>query len=158
VRFSLPTSILLASVIVALGLYFGLRTPTAGVTPPPATADPAAAARSPLREPATAAPPQPPPVPTANETDVHVTAVVASAHARWKAACWDTADPATRKAGRYVAALAFDASGKLTVSGVGEERDASDSSVAQCLRQQVNTFTIPAPGHPVSYDVPFTMP
>ncbi len=156
VRLSLPVSILLASVVIAVGLYFGLRTPMTGVATPPATTDPTGATRSQPKAPA-AAPPQPT-FPTADETAAHVTAVVASAHPQWKVACWDTADPATRRAGRYNAALAFDAAGKLTISGIGEERDASDPSIAQCLRRQMSMFTIPAPGHPVSFEVPFTMP
>jgi hypothetical protein len=157
VRLSLPTSIFLASVIVALGLYFGLRRSTTGVTTPPATADPAVTAPAQPQAGSTAAPPQPT-FPTAEQTAAHVTAVVVEAHPKWKAACWDTADPATRTAGRYTAALAFDATGKLTISGIGEHRGESDPGIGQCLRQQVNTFKIPAPGQPVSYDVPFTMP
>jgi hypothetical protein len=157
VHLSIPSSILIGSVIIALGLYFGLRTPTAGVATPPATADPAGGPRPPQASPA-AAPAQPPTFPTEDEMAAHVKAAVVGAHAAWKAACWDTADPATRKPGRYIAALAFDASGRLTISGISELRDASDSGVAQCLRLQVNAFTMPAPGHPVSFDVPFAMP
>jgi hypothetical protein len=95
--------------------------------------------------------------PTVDETASHVTAAILGAHAQWKVACWDT-DPTKHTAGRYTAAVAFDASGKLTILGIGEVRDASDPAVAQCMRQQVMALTIPAPGHPVSYDVPFQMP
>lgn len=87
-----------------------------------------------------------------------MTAEVEKAKPRWKAACWDTADPVTRKPGRYTAGLAFDAAGRLTISGVGEVRENSDPAVAQCMRVQVNEFKIPAPGRPLVFDIPFEMP
>jgi hypothetical protein len=73
-------------------------------------------------------------------------------------ACWGSADPATRKPGRYTATLAFDATGKLVIFGIGELRGESDLAVAQCLRKQGGAFTIPAPGLPVTFEVPFQMP
>jgi hypothetical protein len=155
-RLSLPVSILLASVIVALGLYFGLRTPTPGVAPPVAASG-SAQAPSPVA--ITPPPsPSPPPAPTEAQTAASVTDLIVRAHPRWKAACWDAADPATRKPGRYSATLAFDATGKLVIFGISEEREASDLAIAQCLRQQASAFTIPAPGRPVTLDVPFRMP
>lgn len=146
-RLSIPVSILGASVIIALGLYFGLRSSTAPVTPAPVAAPVAAPPR-----------PEPTPGPTEAQTAASVTQVIVEAHPRWRAACWDTADPATRKPGRYVASLAFDASGKLVIFGITEEREASDPAVAQCIRQQSNTFSIPAPGQASSFEVPFRMP
>lgn len=132
--------------IISLGLYLGLRSSTTEVAPPPTP--PAADAPAPAPE----------EWPTQEQTAAEVTAVVTQAHPRWKAACWDTADPATRQPGRYISSLAFDASGKLTISGIGEIRDGSDPAIAQCLRMQVNTFTISPPGHPVAYEVPIRMP
>lgn len=87
-----------------------------------------------------------------------VNTLVVEARARWKAACWDGASAETRKAGNYVAVLAFDGAGKLVISGTSEVRDSSDPVVAQCLRRQVNAFTIPATGYPMSFEVPFAMP
>lgn len=135
--------------MLALSFYFGICTAATDVTPPPSKA----------AGPVVTALPQPE-VQAFTEAEMadHVTAVVVQAHSRWKSACWDSADPATRKPGRYIASLAFDATGRLIISGVGEIRESSDPAIAQCLRRQVNTFTIPAPGHPVSYDVPFQMP
>lgn len=152
VRLSTPVSILLASVIVALGLYFGLRTAPTGVAPPAAASSPAQ-----LPNPVAIVPP-PPPAPTEAQTAASVTDVVVRVHPQWKVACWDSADPATRKPGRYTATLAFDATGKLVIFGIGELRGESDLAVAQCLRTQGGTFTIPAPGRPVTYEVPFQMP
>lgn len=151
-RLSLPVSILLASVIVALGLYFGLRTSTTGVAPPVA-----ASGRAQAPSPVVITPP-PPPAPTEAQTAAYVTDLVVRIHPRWKTACWDSADPATRKPGRYSATLAFDATGKLVIFGINEEREASDLAIAQCLRKQAGAFTIPAPGRSVSFEVPFTMP
>ena len=87
-----------------------------------------------------------------------VNTFVVEARARWKAACWDRADAQTRKAGNYIAVLAFDSAGKLVISGTSEVRESSDPKIAQCLRLQVNTFTIPAAGYPMSFEVPFAMP
>lgn len=155
-RLSLPLSILLASVVIALGLYFGLRAPT----PVPTAAPPAGPAAQPAATSST--PPQgkavAPLPPSAEQLQAHVAALVEGAKPRWKAACWDTADPTKRKPGRYVAGLAFDAAGRVTVSGVSEVRDASDPEVAQCMRQQVNEFQIPAPGRYVVFEIPFEMP
>jgi len=151
VRLSLPVSILLASVIVALGLYFGLRTPPVDVAPQP---------NAPASVPEPAVMPQPaaPPAPTEAQTAADVTDAVVREYPSWKVACWDSADPATRKPGRYAATLAFDATGKLVIFGINEDREMSDPNVAQCLRRQSNLFTIPAPGRPVTFDVPFQLP
>jgi hypothetical protein len=153
VRLSLPLSILVGSVVIALGLYFGLRVPT----PAPTAAPPEGKAPTSTPEPQGKAVVAPLP-PSAEQLQAQVAALVEGAKPRWKAACWDTADPAKRKPGRYVAGLAFDAAGRVTVSGVSEVRDASDAEVAQCLRMQVNEFTIPAPGRYVVFEIPFTMP
>lgn len=151
-RLSLPSSILLTGAIVALGLYFGLR----GQAPQSAPATPSAAQPTePMKSDASTLPKPPSDAQILGEA----TALVMGARPRWKTACWDPADPATRKPGRYISALAFDATGKLTVSGVSELRDVGDGNVAHCIRQQVNDdFRISAPGRTVTLEVPFEMP
>jgi hypothetical protein len=152
VRLSLPSSIVLASLIISLGLYFGLRGPEAAPTPPAARVDAA-----PKVAPVSMPPPRPA-LPSEEQLRAEVAAHVEAAKPRWKAACWDTADPATRKPGRYISILAFDAEGQVDISGVSEIRDGSDSNVGQCLRQQLNAFKISAPGRNVSFEIPFEMP
>jgi hypothetical protein len=152
VRLSTPVSILLSSVVLALGLYFGLRTPSTDVPSPAPGSAPA-----PVPTPAPP-PPSMPPAPTEAELSANVTDLVVRAHPSWKAACWDSADPAARKAGRYTATLAFDATGKLVIFGINENREQSDLAVAQCMRKLPITNTIPAPGRGVTYEVPFQMP
>jgi hypothetical protein len=83
---------------------------------------------------------------------------VASALPRWKAACWDTANAETRKAGGYVAVMAFDSAGRLVIFGVSEDRDTGDPAIARCLRRQANPFTVSAVGYATSFEVPFAMP
>lgn len=153
-RSSLPASIIAAGALVGLGLYFGLR----AQAPSPPAINPAGTV--PVDP---AAPPAQPPGtvrrPSMEQLETEVGALVASAKPRWKAACWDTVDPATRKAGHYISSLAFDATGKITISGVTEHREVGDSRVAQCIRQQVNdTFRITPPGEKVTFEVPFEMP
>jgi hypothetical protein len=150
VRLSLPWSIVLASVIVSLGLYFGLRRP--------APDGGALAKASGAGAPQTGAAAAPGPMPSDEQLRAEVVAAVEGARARWTAACWDTANSATRTAGRYVSVLAFDAAGELDVSGISEVRGASDPAVAQCLRVQVNPFRISAPGRMVSFEIPFALP
>jgi hypothetical protein len=157
VRLSLPSSIVLASVIISLGLYFGLRRPDAASTPAPARVE-AAPKVAPAPMQSTATPPPRPALPSEEQLRAQTLAQVEAAKPRWKAACWDPADPATRKPGRYVSVLAFDAEGQLDISGVSEIRDGSDSNVGQCLRLQLNTFTISPPGRNVSFEIPFEIP
>lgn len=157
VRLSLPSSIVLASVIISLGLYFGLRRPEAGPTPPQAAVDASPkVAPVPVQGPAT--PPPRPALPSEEQLRAEVAAHVEAAKPRWKVACWDTADPATRKPGRYISILAFDAEGQVDISGITEIRGGSDSNVGQCLRLQVSTFKISAPGRNVSFEIPFEIP
>lgn len=148
-KHAVPLAILLGSIVIAAGLFFGLRpqpTPVAPTSAPPPIPS--------------ASPTAPPPTPQRTDPQVQsdVVAAITSARPAWIAACWDTADPAQRKAGRYIAATAFDASGKLVVWGISELRNESDPAIAQCLRRYVNTLRIPAPGHPVSVEVPFALP
>lgn len=148
---SLPLSILLAGAAIGTGLYFGLRRPEG--TSPSAPVSP-----GPVPAPAVPGPVPAPAALTHAEITAHATAQVEDAKPRWTAACWDTADPTTRTPGRYVAGLAFDAEGRLKVSGVSETRGASDPGVAQCLRRLTHDFSIPPPGRYVVVDVPFAMP
>lgn len=149
-RLSTSLTILLSSVIIALGLYFGLRTPPVDVAPQPST--PAAAPA-----PVTPQPPAPQ-APTEAQTTAHVNDLVARVLPSWKAACWDSLEPGARKPGRYTATLAFDATGKLVIFGITEIRGESDMAVAECLRKQEHAFSVPAPGRPLTFDVPFQMP
>lgn len=177
VRLSVPSSILLGSLAIAIAIYLGLRArapsdraaePTAPerTEAEPAAAKPAGAERTEVgpspgsgREPSQGGATVPPrPAVGDDQLRAEVVALVETAKPRWKAACWDTADPATRTAGRYVSVLAFDAEGGLDVSGITEIRGASDPGVAQCLRVQVNPFTISAPGRLVTFEIPFDMP
>ena len=96
--------------------------------------------------------------PTEEQTTARVNELVARSLPSWKAACWDTADPAARKPGRYAATLAFDAAGKLVMFGIMEYRGESDPAIAACLRKQEHPFSVPAPGRSPTYEVPFPLP
>ncbi len=146
----LPLSIVVAGALLAAGIYFGLRS----MRPPPATVSTLAGAGVPR------------PSPAAHDAvaEREVIAVRAGTEAvhqalpRWRSECWDTADPSTRKPGRYVAAVAFGTDGATVVAGITEDRGGSDPTVAQCLRQRVHLLRIPPPPHPISLEVPFALP
>lgn len=83
---------------------------------------------------------------------------VSTARARWVSECWNTADAATRKPGRYIAVLAFDGAGKLVIAGLNEVRGSSDPNIAQCIRPKLTDFTVPATGAPSTVEMPFDIP
>jgi len=145
---STPIAIVIAGLCIALAIYFGLRASVPDSAPP---------VHAPPSDPAVALEVKPS---AAAQTRAIADAgkAVEAARAGWAAKCWDTADPTTRTPGKYVAALAFEADGKSTISGVTELRGESDPNVAQCLRQVVVGLTIPAPGERVSVEIPFALP
>lgn len=135
-------AILIGSVIIASGLYLGLRQ------------QPSTQAAQPVVL------PPPPPVPQAElEARAKDAALVAIAQKRpeWVARCWqgDAGLPPLN----LVFALGFDGSGKEVARGISDDRNAPPNEVAQCLRGMgVNDLIIPPPGRPVSIVVDVTFP
>jgi len=154
VRTALPLSIIVGAAFIGLGLYLGLRAGSPGPPHTAVTPRAVAAVERPVDDLAalTSEPA------SAELGVVEANAAVEQARDLWRTACWDGAARATRKAGRYIAVLAFDAGGTLVVSAIDEIRDASDPVIAQCLRQNLGALRIPAPGRPVRVEVPFALP
>jgi hypothetical protein len=158
---AVPASIVVAGGLIAAGLFFGLRASRPELPAP--TPERPSVQETPVG-PSPVSPAVHPPRSTTPAVDVDATAIAAAtaaveaAHAAWTASCWDTADTTTLKAGSYVAVLGFGANGKAIVAGVTEIREGSDFDVARCLRTLVPAITIPAPGKPVSVEIPFEIP
>ena len=105
-----------------------------------------------------AVPPLEASAPAAKAAPAELLAQFSAARPAWTRACWDTADPATRKRGSYIAVLAFDGAGKQVIGGISEVRGASDPAIAQCLRAQLLNLSIPAHQAPATIEVPFDLP
>lgn len=146
----LPLSIVVAGALVAAGIYFGLRSMRPQSAPIPAPTGDGEVRPSPAAQDAS--------------SEGHALALRAGTEAvhqalpRWRSECWDTAEPSTRRPGRYVAAVAFALDGATVVAGITEDRGGSDPNVAQCLRQRVHLLRIPPPRQSISLEVPFALP
>ncbi|WP_437517180.1 hypothetical protein [Sorangium sp. So ce1099] len=172
-----PAAILLGSLIIAAGLYFGLQQPAPSAAPPPASVEArAASARAPAapaEAPASAgAPPQPLPRPAAampssampSELYERVAADATSAlEARrplFVKQCWEPSlkkNPAPARA-RYLFNMTFDESGKEIARGISEVRGMDRPDAAHCLRMIPLGIGVPPPGARVAVEVELTLP
>jgi hypothetical protein len=171
-----PVAILIGAVVIAFGLYFGLRasspagpTATTGATidaagaAPGATLDAAAPAGSITSRapPASASPIRTP----AEQAEVReavardAKAVLERTRAALKKKCWDphVKEPAAAPM-KLVYSLAFNEDGKMVARGIVEDRATARAEVAQCLRLEPMDLTVPPPGENVSIEVPFELP
>lgn len=178
-EFLLPASILVGAAIIALGLFFGLRS---GPTPSPGLdAAPSNAIVAGPNQPAT--PPNDPPgattaspLQTATPEPI-VTSKVAMKQADFERAakaalaaekkatfipkCWTPLlakqpEPATSK---FLLNMTFDAKGVETGRGISEERGASRPDVANCLRLlPLGLKLTPPPGESVQVEIPLELP
>lgn len=151
----IPLSIVLSGVIIATGLYLGLRHPPAPtlVAAPPPTAPPPPAA--PI-VPAPAAPKPPPLTPeiVARATD-NARQALEAMRPELIRRCWTPAvkRPAALQL-RYK--MSFSPEGKIVVLGISELSESA--GVATCLRSIAMPLKIPAPGHSLETEVSFTLP
>ncbi|MBK9261356.1 MAG: hypothetical protein IPM54_16325 [Polyangiaceae bacterium] len=151
---SSSTAILLGSGIIALGLYFGLRSSKSDVPPmlPPAAGP--AVDRAPL------APAKPAPF----VDKAKVAKDAAAALDRHKKALTETCvapalakkpDPPTVK---YLFNITFDAAGRPIARGVVEDRATSRPEVLTCISDNFPVIQVPPPGQSVLVDVPLELP
>lgn len=158
-NFALPVAMVLSSVIVATGLYFGLRasqqqpvavTPVTPVAPVTPVIAPAAAA----------------PVPPAMTPEVKARALenarlaLEGQRATMVDRCWAPAaakQPEPRQI-PLVFNLSFAPEGQLLAVGISETRGMDRPEVATCLRSLELRLKIPAPGGTLLLEVPFTLP
>lgn len=144
---SLPAAIVLSSVIVATGLYLGLRE------------------RAPAQSPTTVAGPAPSAPPAVVVVDraragEHARAAVAYARPQLLARCYRPAIaglPAPIPA-EFVLDVTFDAEGVQLQRGLNEVPGTSTPELTRCVGEQLGPLRIPAPGGPVQLEVPLRFP
>ena len=157
-----PAAILIGSVIIAAGLYFGVQRSAA---PPRA---PVVEASSPVPVPVPAAAPSVvmaqvgTTAQTALRRRVEADALKAleARRAEFVARCWE---PSRRKnpsppVAKYVFAMSFDESGKEIARGISEVRGMDRPDAAQCLRMLPLGIDVPAPGVHLGIEVPMLLP
>ncbi|WP_437683206.1 hypothetical protein [Sorangium sp. So ce131] len=181
-----PAAILLGSVIIAAGLYFGLQRPAhspaptssraeaspalAGASPAGMEASPAVAEASPAL--AGAEPTAPPPrsaaafalpsLPSERYGRVAEDAARALEARRsdFVRSCWA---PSLKKRAeparaKYIFSMSFDESGKEVARGISEVRGMERSDVAQCLRMIPLGINVPPPGMRAAVELEVILP
>lgn len=147
-----PMAIVLGSVILATGLYFGLqRTPQPQISAP--VVQPSTHPVAPL-----------PPVEMSAETRARgvedARLALEGAREEMVRRCWTPA-AATQPEPRQVPLvfnMSFSAQGELTGLGLSEDRAANRPEVANCVRQLGLSLRVRAPGSLLLVEVPFTLP
>ncbi|AUX43174.1 hypothetical protein SOCE26_046170 [Sorangium cellulosum] len=181
-----PAAILLGSVIVAAGLYFGLQRPAHPPAPTPSRAEaspavveasPAVAEASPAVAEASPAAAEvevmaPPPRRAAADPSPSLPSErygrVAEDAARalearrsdFVKSCWAPSlkkRPAPARA-KYIFSMSFDESGKEVARGISEVRGMERSDVAQCLRMIPLGINVPPPGMRAAVEVEVILP
>ncbi|MDC0666387.1 hypothetical protein [Nannocystis radixulma] len=151
---STPTAILLAGVLIALALFFGLRATNTPATPSAAPA--AAPAADPSPPPA---PPAPPPVDLAVSRQ-HATNALAYHRGTLRQDCYlpVVASEAVPPALDIEFTFTFDPAGVQAMRGVVETSAESRPTVTQCVLDKLPPLRIPAPGQVVSAVVVLSFP
>jgi hypothetical protein len=160
-------SVLLGSVVIALGLYFGLRaSSTAAPYAGPAHAAPGSAAPAlprgeALPRPAESGPAERGPPAPGTSVSADAAAALAAMHGELKKKCWEpaiAAQPAPARS-KYLVSLSFDKDGREVGRGISEIRDAdSRPDVATCLRGVVAPLKISPPQQFVTVEIPLAFP
>lgn len=143
---------LVAAVIIAAGVYLGLRDrggPDRGDPPPAPPAPP---------RPSPAAPPPRPPAHAA--AGANAARALEGVKPDLIQKCWNPAlarapEPATA---RYLFDLTFDAAGKEIARGISEPRGESRADVGVCLRALPIGLAIPPPGENVRVEAVLVLP
>jgi hypothetical protein len=159
----MPVAIIAAGALIGLGLFFGLRSQTAG---PALPADAASPTTSPVTAPASAllplpTPPEPPRPGPATAAAVDTKAVAASLKLALdqhkKMIVEQCLNPSlAKKAEPKTVKLSFnfslDASGKQVARGVSEDRATSRPEVTQCIQEKLPGLSVAPPGASVFVD------
>jgi hypothetical protein len=160
---STPVAILIGSVVIGAGLYFGLRERASAPAP---SARPAAPAPSVTSEPDGSIDPPPPsttprkaPVDTARAKQA-VAAAIAKHRPMILERCWGPAAAKDKDPPRvrWTFNFSFDAEGKQIGRGVTEYREAFRPDVTRCLQAELPVIEIPAPGESVLLEVDLELP
>ncbi len=148
-----PLAILIGSVIIAFGLYFGLRTDTNSPRdrPPPAS--------EPLPQPAPLPPAQPRIVPeqktrVATEAKAALEAQKAAIVAQCLATPLNDGKPPYVD---YVFNFTFGANGQMLARGVSEDRETGRPAVTKCVLGALLPVIVSPPGQSVYVEVDFRL-
>jgi len=151
-------AIVFGSMMIAGALYFGLRE-RSGERPVPVVVTPMA---TPVPV-ATPVVPGPPSVITP-EMQAHAfdsaRAALESYRAEFVARCWNPA-VAKQPEPAWIPLsfnLAFGADGRIIGIGIAEDHNVHRADVGMCMRTIPLPLTIPAPGLPITIEVPFSLP
>ena len=165
---STPVAILIAGALIAASLFFGLRgrePPAAGGPASPLVAGhaPIAASSPATSSPAAVSPPSPPPAVVSLDRAA-VTAAAMKDLERYRAdivkKCVEPAlakKPAPPRI-KLTFNVAFDPEGKQVARGVAEDRETMREGVSTCAMDAIPGLSVPAPGAPVSVELPWTLP
>ncbi|MEZ4301728.1 MAG: hypothetical protein R3B70_42730 [Polyangiaceae bacterium] len=162
---STQTSILIAGVLIAGGLYFGLRSRDPAPAPP-ASALPAA--QPPASSPVAATPPPspvPPPAPAVQADRAAAEAAVAKIFEEHRAEiAKKCVEPALAKKPdpprvKLTFNITFGPDGKQITRGVVEDRETSREGVSMCVMDALpQQLVIPAQGTSVYIEIPWVLP
>lgn len=154
---AIPAAIVASSVILATGVYLGLR----AQGPAPSPASPPGPAAPPVAAPPIVAPPPAVKTPEIEARGLeNARRALEGARAEFVRRCWTPAadkQPEPRRL-PLVFNLSFSPDGVLLGWGLSEDRAVQRPEVANCLRAVDLTLRIPAPGVPLQLAVPLTLP
>lgn len=170
-----PHAILAGSVVIAIGLYLGLRrepppresmsAPASTTTPPTSSDGGPSAAPQPSVAPLPSALPTPTPslAPSARAQttiDADVAHAIETLKQRVVRECWTphVGEPGMPPKLKFVYSGSFDPSGVEVARGISEDRVAQSAKVAACLRGFKMDLAIPPPGAYQNVNVPFEVP
>lgn len=140
---STPVAIVIASAVVATGVYFGLRAQAPAPAPAPAAPVPAPA----------------PPLDRAQVAE-HALAALAYQRPHLLARCYRPAAAAAAEPPivRYQLDLSFDASGAQVMRGIVELEGDHSPELTRCVTEALTPLLIPPPGAPASVEIPLRFP
>jgi hypothetical protein len=151
---SVPTAILLASGLIAAGIFFGLRAqapaPTTPTVVPPTVVPP----------PVVAPTPEPAPVATSELVMQQAIEALSYQRTRLRDVCYR---PAALAAGAPLSAVwtlnvTFDAQGNQLARGVVEHRGTSTPDLTTCIGKETQPLRVPPPGRTLMVEIPLRFP
>lgn len=164
----IPLSIVIASVIVATGLYLGLQRPPAPAAAlPPAASQPTpptAPITAPTTSPTTSPPARPVPPPLTPEVQARAIANASAAlevmRPELRRRCWTPSVARRPEPARLplTFTMSFTPQGQLVVLAISDDPKIVRNDVSTCLRSIAIPIKIPAPGHALQLEVPFVLP
>lgn len=169
-KISTPTAILMGSVIVAIGVFFGLRgrseVPPAAPAPTATSAAPAPNEIAPQTSsngpsPEVRTEPAPPPRPVDGAAATKEAAAIIQKHKKMfteKCLAPSLATKPEPKNVKLTLNFTFDTNGKVISRGISEDRQTSRPDVTQCVNRTLPEILISPQGNNVYVEVPLELP